>query len=120
MCRHRENLAPRTSLPKRRRRTTPKPARIKYVSEVEFLPERKKKRAKTTTDLSEGIEAVERPSGVALARVPPSLAGAKHRVGDLPVELAVVQSALRVVPDAQVDLLHIARGGTPEVNGAPA
>ena len=55
-----------------------------------------------------------------MARVPSSLAGAKHRVGDLPVELAVVQSALRVVPDAQVDLLHIARGGTPEVNGAPA
>ena len=71
------------------------------------------------TDLGDGIEAVERSPGVTLARVPPSLAGAKHRVGDLSVELAVVQGALRVLPDADVDLLHVARGGSPEVNGAP-
>ena len=56
-----------------------------HVSKVKLLSN-----IKEMTDLSDGIEAVQRPSGVALARVPPSLAGAEHRVGDLPVELTVV------------------------------
>ena len=73
-----------------------------------------------TTDLCDGIEAVEWSPGVSLARVPPSLPCAEHRVGNFPVELAVVECALRVLPDAHIDLLHVAGGGSSEVDGAPA